>query len=311
MGNHSSFHRPVLLEETISLLRPRSSGRYLDGTVGGGGHARALLEASSPGGRLWGLDRDPEAIEETSAVLKPFANRSKLFQANFRHARELLPGLALDGILLDLGVSSYQLDTTSRGFSCDRSGPLDMRMDTGERLSAAQVLEEEDEEAIAVILRRCGEEPFSRKIAREIVAVRRQQPVRTTGELAEIVCRAVPRRAERKSLVRVFQALRIQVNDEIGALESALESLFGMLAPEGRLAVISYHSLEDRPVKRYFNSLADPCTCPPDLPFCACGRVPTARVVTRKPVKPAPEEIETNPRSRSAKLRVLEKLAVS
>ena len=309
MYSKSSFHRPVLLEEVISLLNPQPPGRYLDGTVGGGGHARAILEASSPEGRLWGLDRDMEAIEEATTVLEPFGERVKLIHGDFRHARELLPGLSFDGILLDLGLSSHQLDTVTRGFSCDRSGPLDMRMDAGQGSTAAQVLAESGEEEIRRFFREYGEEPLSRKIAREIVKSRRLNPIRTTGELAEIVRRSVPRKFERKSLARIFQALRILVNDELGALESALEPLLEILAPEGRLAVISYHSLEDRPVKRYFKRQANPCTCPPDLPVCICNRTPGAQVLTRKPVRPKLKEIESNPRSRSARLRALQKTA--
>jgi len=298
-----------LLEELISLLEPRSPGRYLDGTLGGGGHARALLEASSPEGCLWGMDRDREAITEASIVLEPFAKRVSLLHADFRHARELLPGLVFEGILLDLGVSSHQLNTAKRGFSCDRDGPLDMRMDAAQGRTAAQILAESEEKELSRLLYDYGEEPFNRKLAREIVKTRQLNPIRTTGELAEIVRRAVPRKAERKSLVRVFQALRIRVNDELGALESALESLFEMLAPGGRLAVISYHSLEDRLVKRFFKRQANPCTCPPGLPVCACGRTPVAKVLTRKPVRPKIQEIESNPRSRSARLRLVQKLA--
>lgn len=308
MHNESSFHKPVLLEETISLLSPCSPGRYLDGTLGGGGHACAILEASSPDGQLWGLDRDIEAIDEASVALKPFGKRVKLIHGNFCHARELLPGVSFNGILLDLGVSSYQFNTGERGFSCDRTGPLDMRMDTGQGNNAAQILAESDANEIARFLRDYGEEPLSRKIARAIVRAREQNPILTTGELANIVLRAVPRKSERKSLVRVFQALRIRVNDELAALESALEPLFEMLEPEGFLAVISYHSLEDRLVKKYFNRLANPCTCPPDLPFCACNRTPEAQVLTRKPLRPKAEETAANPRSRSARLRAIKKL---
>jgi 16S rRNA (cytosine1402-N4)-methyltransferase len=308
MHSESSFHKPVLLEEIISLLRPCSPGRYLDGTLGGGGHARALLEASSPDGQLWGLDRDIEAIKEASIALQPFGKRVKLIHGNFRHAQELLPEISFNGILLDLGVSSHQFNTGERGFSCDRIGPLDMRMDAGQGQNAAQILAESDEDEIARFIRDYGEEPLSRKIARAIVRAREQNPILTTGELAEIVLRAVPWKSERKSLVRVFQAIRIRVNDELAALESALESLFDMLTFEGFMGVISYHSLEDRPVKKYFNRLTNPCTCPPGLPVCACNRTPDAQVLTRKPVRPTTEETDSNPRSRSARLRVIKKL---
>ena len=311
MDSEHSFHRPVLLEEVVSLLSPRSPGKYLDCTVGGGGHARMILERSAPEGLLWGLDRDKEAIGQATRVLEPFRERVNLIHTDFRLAREHLAGISFDGILLDLGVSSYQLETAVRGFSCDRSGPLDIRMNAAQGTSAAQLLAESDERQIGRILRDYGEEPFIRKIARAIINSRNLEPVLDTGELAEIVRRAVPRKFERKSLIRVFQALRIWVNDELGALEEGVDPLFEMLLPEGRLAVISYHSLEDRRIKRFFNRQARPCICPPGLPVCACNRIPLARVLTPKPVRPQPEEIESNPRSRSARLRVLQKLPVS
>ncbi|MEA2063709.1 MAG: 16S rRNA (cytosine(1402)-N(4))-methyltransferase RsmH [Gemmatimonadota bacterium] len=309
MDDTYSFHLPVLLEEVICLLEPRSPGRYLDGTVGGGGHARAILEASAPGGSVWGLDRDTEAIDEATTALEPYRERVKLIQANFSEAKELLPGLSFEGILLDLGISSHQIDTGARGFSCDREGPLDMRMDRSAGPGAAELIEQLSEDEVSRTLRLYGEEPLSRRIAREIVHSRSQGLINTTGDLARAVRQAVPRRFERKSLVRVFQALRIRVNDELNALERALESLFELLAPEGRMAVISYHSLEDRLVKRFFKECSKACTCPPGLPVCVCGAQARARLITRKPARPSQAEIESNPRSRSARLRVLEKLA--
>ncbi|HUU29252.1 MAG TPA: 16S rRNA (cytosine(1402)-N(4))-methyltransferase RsmH [archaeon] len=303
-----SFHIPVLVNEVINLLNPRAGGLYLDGTVGGGGHARAILEASAPDGRLFALDQDAEAIREASLSLKPFGDRVILRQANFRRAREIFPELSFNGILLDLGVSSYQLDTPQRGFSCDHDGPLDMRMDRGLALNAADLLARLDKNELSRVLHDFGESPYSRKLARELASQRERGPIKTTGQLARIVRRAVPRQSERKTLVLTFQALRILVNDELDSLRQGLEILFQMLAPEGRLTVISYHSLEDRMVKHFFFKLVNPCICPPGLPVCSCGKVPQARLPNRKPVRPSTGEISSNPRCRSARLRAVEKL---
>ncbi|MEA1997187.1 MAG: 16S rRNA (cytosine(1402)-N(4))-methyltransferase RsmH, partial [Gemmatimonadota bacterium] len=282
---------------------------YLDGTAGGGGHSRAILEASAPDGCVYALDRDEEAIREASAALSAFGDRVTIRQGNFSRAGEIFPNLVFNGALIDIGVSSYQLDTPLRGFSCDRDGPLDMRMDRSGRMDAAQVLAEADEYKLAKVFRDFGETPFSRRLAREIVSRRDQEPIRTTGRLAGIVRSAVPRRYERKTLVLVFQALRIFVNHELELLSRGLETLFKMLEPGGRLAVISYHSLEDRLVKRFFAGLANPpCTCPPGLPVCSCGRVPQASLPVRKLVRPTESEVAANTRSRSARLRVVEKL---
>jgi 16S rRNA (cytosine1402-N4)-methyltransferase len=305
------FHVPVLAKEVISQLEPKSPGCYLDGTVGGGGHARLILEASSPDGRLYGIDQDEEAIRAAAQALKPYGSRVRLKQGNFQAAREIYQNLAFNGILLDLGVSSHQLDTPGRGFSCDRDGPLDMRMDRRETLQAAYLLKTLSERELSRAFRDLGETHFSRQIAKAIVTQRAKAPVRTTSELAGMIRKAVPVRKERKSVVQVFQALRIMVNDELGALANGLKELFSMLLPGGRMAVISYHSLEDRIVKNYFAELVDPCICPPDLPVCGCGRIPQAKVLTRKPVRTSRAEIESNPRSRPALLRVAEKLNAS
>lgn len=269
-----------------------------------------ILEASSPDGRLYGIDQDDDAIRAASHTLKPYGSRVRLSRGNFRAVREIYGELTFDGILLDLGVSSHQLDTPDRGFSCDRDGPLDMRMDRSKTLRAAHLLATFSETELIKAFRDFGETPFSRQIAKAIVTQRRKAPVRSTAELADIVRKAVPVRRERKSVVQVFQALRITVNDELGALREGLKALFSMLLPGGKMAVISYQSLEDRIVKNYFAELVDPCICPPDLPVCGCGRIPQARLLTRKPVKPSRAEIESNPRSRTALLRVAEKLDV-
>lgn len=306
--SNSVFHVPVLAKEVIAQLDPQSPGRYLDCTVGGAGHARLILEACSPDGSLYGIDVDDQAISAATQALKPYGSRVKLSQGNFRAAREIYQKTTFDGILLDLGVSSHQLNTPGRGFSCDQDGPLDMRMDRRSILQAAHLLATLSETELARAFRDFGETHFSRQIAAAIVNQRMKAPVRTTSELAAIVRKAVPVRRERKSVVQVFQALRIMINDELGALRDGLKELFSMLLPCGRLAVISYHSLEDRIVKNHFSELADPCICPPDFPVCGCGRKPQARVLTRKPVRPSSAEIESNPRSRSALLRVAEKL---
>jgi 16S rRNA (cytosine1402-N4)-methyltransferase len=302
------YHIPVLLSRVIEILEPGSGGSFLDATVGGAGHSRAILEAAPAGGRLYGLDQDSDALERAAGVLEKFGGAVVLMQGNFRSAAEIYKGIKVDGALLDLGVSSHQFDTATRGFSCDRDGPLDMRMDGRGGMTAARLLAEADEKELAGIIQRWGESSFNRRIAKAIVERRREKPLESTLELAELIRSAVPRLEERKSVVQVFQALRIAVNDELGALEDGLEQLFGMLNTGGRLVVIAYHSLEDRIVKRYFARLTTGCTCPPGLPFCACGNKPQAEQITRKPVRPDADEIERNPRSRSALLRAVRKL---
>ncbi len=301
-------------DEVIAYLAPRSGGLYLDGTLGGAGHARLILAASSPDGRLVGLDRDPAAIRRAQDVLAPFADRVALRHCNFaqmeRVAREL--GVeGFDGILLDLGVSSYQLDEAERGFSFRADAPLDMRMDDSAGITAAEVLAEEDEKALARIFREFGEERYARRIARRIVAQREHGPLVSTGQLAELVRDAVPGGrvpARIHPATRVFQALRIYVNDELRAVEQGLEQAISLLRPGGRLVVISFHSLEDRRVKHYFRAAATGCTCPPRIPMCVCGKQPRVRLLSRKGVRAEEAETASNPRSRSAILRAVEKL---
>lgn len=308
MVHGSAYHTPVLVREVLALLEPRPDGAYLDATAGGGGHARSILEASAPGGRLFALDRDEEAVRAAGAALESYGERVTVRKGNFRRVREIFGGMAFDGILLDLGVSSHQIELAQRGFSCDRNGPLDMRMDPAEGASAAEVLAGIDQEELERVIREYGESRYSRKIARQLVRLRQQAPLATTMHLAEAIRSAVPRLAERKNVVQVFQALRILINDELGALRDGLENLSSMLIPGGRLTVISYHSLEDRIVKRFFARLAEACVCPPRAPVCTCGGRAKARVLTRKPLRPSPEELAGNPRSRSARLRAMEKL---
>jgi 16S rRNA (cytosine1402-N4)-methyltransferase len=308
-------HVSVLAGEVLELLAPRPGGIYLDGTLGGGGHARLLLEASAPDGRLIGLDRDPAALLAAAAQLEPFAARLTLCRGSFADLDKHLAGLGIDrvdGILLDLGVSSHQLDTPERGFSFRDDGPLDMRMDPAQPLTAAGLLASAGAEELKRIFREYGEERWAGRIAREIVRVRSEAPLATTRQLAELVCRAVPGGYVPQRIhpaTRVFQALRIAVNDELGALQRGLAAALRSLRPGGRLAVISFHSLEDRMVKQGFRAAAVTCTCPPRLPLCVCGHRAAVKILTPRGVRPDAAEIIANPRARSAVLRGVERLA--
>jgi 16S rRNA (cytosine1402-N4)-methyltransferase len=307
-------HVPVMADEVLNYLEPQRGGIYLDGTVGGGGHARLILEASAPDGTLVGLDRDAAAIAAAHANLAPFGGRVILRQGNYADMAALLDLLGiglLDGILLDLGVSSHQLDTPQRGFSFREEGPLDMRMNADQGLSAADVIAEAGVDELKRIFREYGEERWAAKIAREIVSVRNRQPIVTTSQLAELVSRVVPggRGPQRiHPATRIFQALRIHVNGELESLRAGLEAGWQRLNAGGRLVVISFHSLEDRIVKQAFRSLAAGCICPPRLAVCVCGQKPLARVMTRKGVRADQNEVHHNPRARSAVLRAVEKL---
>ena len=305
-----SAHVPVLLREVLHFLRPRPGGVYIDATVGGGGHAEAILEASAPDGRLLGLDADPDALGRSQRRLHRFERRVVLVHANFDRLQPIAERYGFvpaDGVLMDLGVSSDQLADAARGFSFLRPGPLDMRMDPSLPHTAADLINSLDEDDLAHLIRAYGEEPRARRIARAIV---RARPMYTTTELADLIARVVPRRPGQRlhPATRVFQALRIAVNDELGALERALPQAVAVLRPGGRLAVITFHSLEDRIVKHFFRREARDCICPPRQPVCTCGHRAQVRVVTRRPVVPSQDEIRANPRSRSAKLRVVEKL---
>ena len=305
-------HRTVLRREAVDLLAPAPGKVFLDGTLGGGGHAEALLDA---GARVIGLDQDPAALQAARARLGPRGEQFVAEQANFRDARGVLDRLGVrevDGALVDLGVSSPQLDDAGRGFSFRARGPLDMRMDPtrGEPLSA--LLSRWDEKALARILDTLGEERFARPIARAIHRAHREGKLADTAVLADVVGRAIPRKAWPKDLhpaTRTFQALRIAVNDELGALSDFVGDLPRIVARGGRAAAISFHSLEDRIVKQGFAKLATGCICPPRLPVCACGRVAQWKVLTRKAVQTSEAEQRENPRSRSARLRAVERLA--
>jgi 16S rRNA (cytosine1402-N4)-methyltransferase len=310
-------HRPVLYKETVAALQPKPDGRYVDGTVGAGGHARGILEASSPSGQLLGLDVDPQALELASQVLAVFGNRVILIWASYTTLSQQLSNLGwpvADGILLDLGLSSMQLDTPDRGFSFQWDVPLDMRFNPANPVTAADLVNTLSERDLADLLYRYGEEPAARKIARSIV---RHRPVLTTQQLADLVLAAHVKRVDRsgqKSIhpaTRTFQALRIAVNHELEALENVLKQGVDSLAPGGRFAVISFHSLEDRIVKQFFRHESQDCVCPPQQPVCTCGHKASIREINRRPVRPQQNEITENPRSRSAKLRVAEKLTIN
>lgn len=303
-------HVSVLLHECIELLNIRPDGIYVDATLGGGGHSAAILEQLETGA-LYGFDKDPEAIAAAQERLAGY----KSFHAVHADFRNLKAELAardvtqIDGALFDLGVSSHQLDRRERGFSFHDDAPLDMRM-SGSGATAADLVATLSEQALADILFRYGEERYARRIAQVIVATRGEHPIKTTAQLTDVIRRAVPAKYSREEhpARRSFQALRIAVNDELGAAEQGVSDAFDMLRTGGRLAVISFHSLEDRLIKTTFTGWATGCTCPPDFPVCVCGKTPRGRIIARKPVTASAQELADNPRSRSAKLRVIEKL---
>jgi 16S rRNA (cytosine1402-N4)-methyltransferase len=301
-------HIPVLLHEVLEGLAVRPEGWYVDCTIGLGGHSRAILEASSPGGRLLGLDADPETLERARLHLSPFGDRVRLVHSNFRNLQQIAHEndlLAANGILMDLGLSSWQLADAERGFSFQQAGAADMRFDREEGPSVADLLNTLDETELADIIWRYGEEPGARRIARAIMAAR---PIFTADKLAGVVAGALGRRGKIHPATRTFQALRIAVNHELEALQEALPQAVQLLAPEGRLAVIAFHSLEDRIVKTFFRDESRNCICPPELPGCVCNHQATVRLVAKKPITPGARELADNPRARSAKLRIVERI---
>lgn len=313
-GGEEFYHLPVLKKESVESLVTDREGVYVDGTLGGGGHARAILEALGPKGRLIGIDRDPEALEECRKRLSGFGSRFTAVQGNYSRAKELLSGLgieAVNGILLDLGVSSRQLDEGERGFSFMRPGPLDMRMGPDAAKSAGEIVNASSEEELAKIFREYGEERHAKRAARAIAAARAESPITTTGELASIIEKALGRRSEKHPATKIFQGLRIAVNRELEGLASFLESVPSLLLPGGRVAIISYHSLEDRMVKQTLREFEPHCICPERSPVCTCEEPGVLKVLTRKAIKPSGEEIRTNSRARSARLRVAEKIRPS
>jgi 16S rRNA (cytosine1402-N4)-methyltransferase len=306
-------HTSVLLEETIDNLHIKPDGIYVDGTLGGGGHSCQIAARLDEGGRLIGIDQDGDAIEAASKRLEPFADRVTLVRNNYCNIREVLRQLAVekvDGIVLDLGVSSFQLDNAERGFSYKYDTPLDMRMDQRQSLSAREIVNEYSEMELFRIIKDYGEEQFAKNIAKHIVMARKDKPVETTGELNDIIKAAIPakmRAAGGHPSKRTFQAIRIECNRELEVLRGSLDDMIELLNPGGRICIITFHSLEDRIVKSAFRKNENPCTCPPDFPVCVCGQVSRGRVVSRKPILPSEEELAVNKRSKSAKLRVFEK----
>jgi len=313
LGGRGAPHRPVLLEETLKFLAPERGGLFVDCTVGLGGHSEAILK-SSPDTRVIGMDLDPAALAYARQRLAPFGDRFRVFQANFRAIGSILQQAGErdpNGVLADLGVSSMQFDSPERGFSFRFDAPLDMRMDPGTGATAADLLQQLPESEIARIIFEYGEERHSRRIARRIVERREQgQPVTTTTELADLVRHAAGghKRQQIHPATRTFQALRIAVNHELEGLGEFVESVVDLLIPDGRFAGISFHSLEDRILKRELRRLSGYCECPPRLPVCSCGARKVVEVLTRRPVTPGDQEIEENPRARSAKLRACRKL---
>ncbi|MEM7409288.1 MAG: 16S rRNA (cytosine(1402)-N(4))-methyltransferase RsmH [Myxococcota bacterium] len=310
-------HRSVLQRESLEWLGLAAGANVVDGTVGGGGHAAAILEKTGPDGRLIGLDRDPDALAAATERLRPFADRVELVHASFRDLTAVLRARGVDqvdAVLLDLGVSSYQLDTASRGFrfAADTAAetPLDMRMDPSEGPSAADLLARASEEQLADWFRRYADLRGARRLARALVTARREAPLRTAGDLIRVVEEArIGGGRRHHPATLVFQALRIATNDELGALTDGLEAAIDALRPGGRLVVLAYHSAEDRVVKHGFRDAARGCVCPPEVPLCMCGGRPRLRILTRRPLQPGDDEIAANPRARSAKLRAAERLA--
>lgn len=313
MENTVFSHKPVMFEECMQALDLKPDGVYVDGTAGGGGHSYGIASRLTSG-RLIAIDQDSAAIEAAGARLAQFGSRVTLVRDNFRNLSVILDGLEIhhiDGILLDLGVSSYQLDTAERGFSYNADAPLDMKMDRRKSLSAYNVVNEYSADRLRRILYDYGEERFAPRIAAAIVAQRQKAHIETTGQLVDIIKSAIPAAARdggHHPAKRSFQAIRIEVNGELDVIEPALRAAVSRLNPGGRAAVITFHSLEDRIVKQTFASLASGCTCPKDFPVCVCGKRPTVRLVGGKPIQPGKQELEQNPRSRSAKLRVAQKI---
>ena len=302
----NSNHIPVLLDQVIKYLVHDPDGVYVDGTLGGAGHSTAILEHLSPQGRLIGIDWDEDTIKIAASRLKKFEDQVRIATGNYADLPEILQSLGIervDGILLDLGISSFQIETPKRGFSYMLSGPLDMRMSPSLPKTAAEIVNNESLENLIKIFKRYGEERRSRKIAVAIVEARARQRIEKTDELAEIISAVVPIKDRIKTQSRIFQSIRIATNFELDNLRRFLENCLEIMKKNARLVIISFHSLEDRMVKEFMKKQANPCECPPELPVCVCGKEPTLKILTRRPVKPSEEEIKVNPRARSSKLR--------
>ena len=311
-GAHTGFHTPVLYQRVLNALRLRADGRYIDGTIGAGGHSAGILENSSPNGQVLGLDRDPAALAQAKSRLAHFSNRLHLRNGSFAEVAEHAAWLGwttVDGLLLDLGLSSMQLNDPARGFSFLREGPLDMRFDPTQPTTAGDLVNYLPEDELEDLIFRFGEEPRASQVAREVV---RNRPLHTTLELAEVITRAVGRSRRRiHPATRTFQALRIEVNGELKALEVGLTQAVDLMDSGGRLLVISFHSLEDRIVKQYFRQESKDCICSDRQPICTCGHRARLRLLTRKPIRPDVSEVRANPRARSARLRIAERLELA
>jgi 16S rRNA (cytosine1402-N4)-methyltransferase len=312
----TTVHASVLYDEVLTILAPRPGARYIDCTLGGGGHAEGVLRRSSPDGQLLGLDADPAALERVRARLAPYGARVRFCHANFRELERCARAAgfaAVDGILFDLGLSSDTLEVSGRGFSFRRDEPLDMRFDPTAGEPAAVLLADSTEAELRGVLQRYGEEPAAGRLARALVRARTQAPLHTTGDLVAVVEQVLgPPRGRAHPATRTFQALRIAVNDELASLQAALGEAVALLAPGGRLVVIAFHSLEDRIVKQFLRAESGgECTCPPGLPVCVCQRAPRLELITRRPVAPSETEITRNPRARSAKLRAAVRLSAA
>ena len=307
-------HIPVLFDEVIENLNIKEDGIYFDGTLGGGGHSEGILKKLGPAGRLIATDQDRDAIESTKARLESYSDKLTIVKSNFVNIDTVLKDLGVDkvdGILLDLGVSSYQFDNAERGFSYRNDAPLDMRMDRDTGITAADVVNDYSEEELTRIIREYGEEPFAGRIAREIVRAREQGRIETTFQLNDIIKDALPAKVKNKKghpAKQTYQAIRIELNHELEVLSGALDKMIDLLLPGGRLCIITFHSLEDRMVKNKFREAMNPCICPPDFPVCVCGRKSKGKVVTRKPIVARDSELEENSRAKSAKLRVFERM---
>ena len=305
-------HKSVLLNETIDGLNIKPDGIYVDGTLGGGGHAYEVCRRLGEKGSIVGIDQDAAAIEAASARLKDFGEKVTIVRSNYCDMKSKLHELGIDkvdGIVLDLGVSSYQLDTAERGFSYREDAPLDMRMDTRQKMTARDIVNDYTEADLYRVIRDYGEDKFAKNIAKHIVQARAVKPVETTAELSEIIRASIPMKFQKKSghpAKRTFQAIRIELNRELDVLRDSLDDMIDLLNPGGRLCIITFHSLEDRIVKSAFRKNENPCTCPPDFPVCVCGKKSKGSIITKKPILPSKEELEYNSRSKSAKLRIFE-----
>lgn len=306
-------HISVLKEETIESLNIKPDGIYVDGTLGGGGHSLEICKKLGNKGRLIGIDQDMDAIRAATERLKDYEDKVTIVHSNYKDIDSVLRGLSIDGvdgILLDLGVSSYQLDNAERGFTYREDTPLDMRMDQSSLLTAGDIVNNYSEQELFRVIKEYGEDGFAKNIAKHIVKARQLKPIETTGQLNEIIRAAIPakvRQGQGHPSKKTFQAIRIELNKELEVLDSSLDKMIELLNPGGRLSVITFHSLEDRIVKNIFRRNMNPCTCPPEFPVCVCGKKPTGKVITRKPITPGEEELENNKRAKSSKLRVFEK----